>query len=97
VVEVTIHPAAEAEYETALAWYYEHSPQAAERFEAAFDDAIGFIKTNPTILPLCDDRHRFVLLKRYPYSLVYRVTGESAKIVAVAHSKRRTRYWSGRE
>jgi toxin ParE1/3/4 len=97
VIEVTIHPAAEAEYETALAWYYERSPQAAERFEAAFDRAIGFIRANPAILPLFDDRHRFVLLKRYPYSLVYRVTGDSVRVVAVAHSKRRSRYWSGRE
>jgi plasmid stabilization system protein ParE len=97
VVKVTVHPAAEAEYQTALARYFVRSPQAAERFEIAFDKAIASIKSNPTMFPLCDDRHRLVLLNRYPYSLVYRVDGDSVKVVAVAHSKRRLRYWSGRE
>jgi toxin ParE1/3/4 len=97
VVKVTIHPAAEAEYQTALGWYYERSPQAAERFERAFDQAIDFITANPTMFPLCDERHRFVMLKRYPYGLVYRVDGESVKVIAVAHSKRLPRLWSGRE
>lgn len=97
MVNVTIHPEAEAEYQTALAWYFVRSAQAAERFEIAFGKAIAMTKSNPTMFPLCDDRHRLVLLNRYPYSLVYRVDGESVIVVAVAHSKRRSRYWSGRE
>jgi plasmid stabilization system protein ParE len=97
VVEVTIHPDAEAEYEHALGWYLARSPQAAERFEAALDRAIEAIRANPTTFPLCDDIHRFVLLKRYPYSLVYRLDGDSARVIAVAHSKRRPGYWSDRE
>jgi toxin ParE1/3/4 len=96
VVEVTIHPAAEGEYQTALAWYFERSPQAAERFEVAFDRALTSIRSNPTVFPLCDDRHRFVLLNRYPYCLVYRVDGESVRVIAVVHSKRRPDSWSGR-
>lgn len=36
VAEVLVHPAAEAEYEQALGWYHDRSPQAAVRFEAAF-------------------------------------------------------------
>jgi plasmid stabilization system protein ParE len=72
VAEVTIHPEAEAEYEHAFAWYLDRSPQAARRFETAFDEAIEAVRSYPTTFPLCDDIHRFVLLKRYPYSLVYR-------------------------
>lgn len=96
MAEVTIHPEAEAEYEHALAWYLDRSPQAAERFETAFDEAIGAIGSHPTMFPLCDDIHRFVLLKRYPYSLVYRLDGEAARVVALAHSKRRPGYWTNR-
>jgi plasmid stabilization system protein ParE len=54
VAEVTVHPAAEAEYEDALAWYLERSPQAADRFEAAFGEAIEAIRSRPTMFPLCD-------------------------------------------
>jgi plasmid stabilization system protein ParE len=96
VVEVTVHPEAEAEYETALAWYLDRSPKAARRFEIAFDKTIEAIGVQPTMFPLCDDRHRFVTLKRYPYSLIYSVHGETAIVIAVAHAKRRPGYWSGR-
>jgi plasmid stabilization system protein ParE len=87
---------AETEYEHALAWYLDRSPQAAERFEAAFDEAVEAIRRNPAMFPLCDDMHRFVLLKRYPYSLVYRLDGDAACVIAVAHTKRRRDYWSSR-
>lgn len=96
MAEVALHPEAEAEYEHALGWYFDRSPQAAQRFETAFDQAIEAIRVNPTMFPLCVDTHRFVLLKRYPYSLVYRLIGDAAHVIAVAHSRRRPRYWSDR-
>ncbi|WP_165070370.1 type II toxin-antitoxin system RelE/ParE family toxin [Paludisphaera rhizosphaerae] len=96
MTEVKIHPEAEAEYEHALGWYLDRSSQAAARFEAAFDEAIQAIRSHPEMFPRCDEVHRYVLLRRFPYSLIYRVEGESATIFAVAHSKRRTGYWSGR-
>ena len=76
--------------------YLDRSPQAAERFETAFDETIEAIRSHPTMFPLCDNLHRFVTLKRYSYSLVYRVDGDTAIVIAVAHSKRRPGYWSGR-
>ena len=96
MAEVTIHPAAEAEYQGALEWYPERSSQAAARFEIAFDRAIEFIRSQPTMFPRCDPVHRFILLKRYPYSLIYRVDGDSVRVIAVAHTKRRPGYWSQR-
>jgi toxin ParE1/3/4 len=97
MAEVTVHPAAEAEYEQALAWYLERSPQAAERFQVAFDEAIEAIQSHPAMFPLFDDRHRFVLVKRYPYSVIYRWDGDTARVIAVAHAKRRPRSWSNRD
>jgi plasmid stabilization system protein ParE len=96
VAEVTVHPEAEAEYEHALTWYLGRSPQSAERFETAFDEAIEAIHSHPTLFPLCDAIHRFVLLKRYPYSLVYRWDGDEARVVALTHAKRRPGDWSRR-
>jgi hypothetical protein len=46
---------------------------------------------------MCDDRHRFYLLKRYPFQIIYRpISGDQWLIVAVAHSSRRPGYWSNR-
>lgn len=96
MAEVTFHPEAEAEYELALAWYLERSPQAADRFEAAFHETIEAIRSHPGMFPLCDEIHRYVLLKRYPYSLVYRSDGDMAYVIAVVHSKQLPGYWSSR-
>jgi len=96
VAEVSIHPEAEAEYEQALGWYLDRSQQAAARFEAAFDEAVEAIRSHPAMFPRCDEAHRYVSLRRFPYSLIYRVEGDAATILAVAHSRRRPGYWSGR-
>jgi plasmid stabilization system protein ParE len=97
MTEVTIHPEAEAEYEYALRWYLERSPQAAERFETAFTQAIESIRAQPGMFPMCDGHHRIVLVKRYPYTVIYRWDGDSARVIAVAHSKRRPGSWSDRD
>lgn len=39
---------------------------------------------------------RRVVLKRFPFSLVYSLEGETALVVAVAHDHRRPGYWSRR-
>jgi plasmid stabilization system protein ParE len=96
VAEVALLPEAEAEYERALAWYFERSPKAAERSEAAFDEAVAAIRSRPTLYPMADDRHRFVLLRRYPFSLVYRLDVDTVTVIAVAHTSRRPGYWSDR-
>src|SRR5437763_506412 len=76
VAEVSLHAAAEAEYETALAWYQARSARAAAGLEAAVERAIEYLAAFPEACPLCDDRHRYCALRRYPYGLVYRVDGE---------------------
>ncbi len=43
-----------------------------------------------------DHRHRRGLLRRFPYSVIYRVEPEGILVVAVAHSRRRASYWRGR-
>jgi plasmid stabilization system protein ParE len=47
--------------------------EAAERFEAEFARALEAIGANPERYSTCgDERHRFYLLKRYPFQLIYR-------------------------
>jgi plasmid stabilization system protein ParE len=96
MAEVSIHSDAEAEYEAALAWYLARSARAATGFEAAFERALESIAASPELYPLCDDRHRFCMLRRYPYSIIYRVDGDQMRVVAVAHSRRLPGFWSGR-
>jgi len=80
MADVSIHAAAEAEYEAALAWYLARSARAANRFEAAFEQALASVAANPELYPLCDGRHRFCVLRRYPFGLSYRVDSDQVRV-----------------
>lgn len=96
MAEVRLASGAEADYTQALCWYAERSHRAAERFEAEFDQALLAIGTDPERFPRCDERHRYVLLRRFPYQVIYRGVGDRIVVVAVAHAKREPGYWHGR-
>ena len=87
---------AQAEYEEALAWYFDRSPAAASGFEREFEHGLQQIADAPLQWPALDDRHRCYILRRYPYSIVYRVDGGQVLVVAVAHTRRRPGYWKRR-
>jgi len=97
MAKIVLLPAAEADYQEALAWYHARSERAATRFEEAVERALIQITEAPARWPLCDPRHRLHRLKRYPYSIVYRSEGGSIVVVAVAHAKRRPGYWQERQ
>jgi plasmid stabilization system protein ParE len=88
--------AAEWEYAEALRWYAERSAPAAEGFDEEVDKALDTIRKDPGRFPRCDDRHRFYLMDRYPYQIIYREEGDETVIIAIAHVKRRPGYWKGR-
>jgi len=88
--------AAEEDYTESLAWYAEHSQLAAAGFEAEFERAVEAIKSDPERFPYCDSRHRYYLMRRYPFQVVYRQYQDRLVIVAVAHAKRTPHYWSRR-
>jgi plasmid stabilization system protein ParE len=94
---VSFLPAAEADYQVTLAWYRAQSQRAADRFEAAVDAAVQNIGDSPELYGLLDDQHRGCVLRRFPYTLVYRVLASGdVVIVAVAHARRSSSYWQGR-
>jgi len=96
VAEVDFLPQAEADYLQARAWYLARSPQAAVGFDAAVDVALTAIGKTPERWTLCDDRHRFYVMRRYPYSIIYRTTADRVLVVAIAHTSRSATYWRDR-
>jgi toxin ParE1/3/4 len=96
MANVSFLSAAEQDYQEALAWYQSRSSQAAAGFEATMEVALQRICDSPEMSPLCDDRHRFYVMRRYPYSIIYRIASGNVLIVAVAHARRSPTYWQGR-
>jgi toxin ParE1/3/4 len=96
VVEIIFHPEAEREYRLAREWYHERSPRAAVRFEDEVDRMLELVKLNPDSFPAYDDDHRFVVLRRFAYTIVYQVYAEFIFVVAVAQAGREPEYWKDR-
>jgi plasmid stabilization system protein ParE len=83
--------------EEAARWYAERSPSAAIRFSLELDDAERAILDRPEAWPALGAGNRHYLLRRFPFSVVYRVESLKVLIVAVAHARRRPRYWQHRK
>ena len=93
---IRIHRLANVEIKEAVAWYLEINDSLADDFTEALDVAIDRIARSPKRWPVYVDEYRHVLLDRFPYVVVYRVKETQVQILAVAHTKRRPGYWTGR-
>jgi plasmid stabilization system protein ParE len=96
MIDVVASSAAEGDYAEALSWYAERSVQAAERFDSELDHAIQMIASDPERFPRCDDRHRYYLMRRFPYQVIYRPCSVYLVVIAVAHTSRQPQYWADR-
>ena len=91
-----LHPAAEAEAEAAARYYADRNPVAAVAFTDELDAAISRIATEPHVITGHDFGTRRLVLRTFPFSVVYRFDAAAILIVAVAHGSRRPGYWVGR-
>lgn len=93
VLELEYLEEALAEAEAAARWYAERSAAAARGFSDEIDAAESAIARLPEAWPRFDHGTRRFLLRRYPFSVVYRVESHRVLIIAVAHGRRRPGYW----
>ena len=96
MASVLFHPGAQTDYAEALAWYQARSPQAAVRFEDEIERTLASIEAHPEGFPKYDDEHRFALLRRFPFSVVYQAQPGCVYVIAIAHGSRTAGYWRDR-
>ena len=90
-------PEALREIDDAFEWYLQRSVQAAEAFVRETTSAFALIASSPTVWPRFEaGTRRYVLRKLFPYSVIYHEIPGGIEVVAVAHHKRRPRYWRRR-
>jgi plasmid stabilization system protein ParE len=94
--KVEFTPEALWEIDDAFERYLERSHRAAEAFVREVDRAVALIASSPTIWPYFEAGTRRYVLRRFPYNIIYREILAGIEVVAVAHHKRRPRYWIGR-
>ncbi len=96
MARLIICSAAETDYTESLVWYAGRSQDAANDFDNEFDQGIDQILSDPRRFPLCDARHRYFLMRRFPFRIIYRIDGEDVIVIAVAHTARSPDYWMDR-
>lgn len=94
MAEPIITAAAEAEYLESLLWYAERSPAAAEGFRPSLPACFERLPTSRIGSPRSTTGA--ALMRRYPFQVAYRREREQIVVIAVAHVKRRPRYWEKR-
>ena len=92
---ISFDPEADEELDEAVAYCEERSRDGV-RFLADVARTTSLLLQFPNVGTPVRGRFRRMILKTFPYQLVYRVHGDEIRIFAVAHLKRRPGYWRKR-
>jgi plasmid stabilization system protein ParE len=84
------------EAEATARWYADRSSMAAAGFDEELEAAERAITQQPDTWAAFDHGTRRYLLRRYPFSVVYRTERDRIVIVAIAHARRKPGYWKAR-
>jgi len=93
---VVFHELAERELLEAASYYSRTQRELGAGLILEVERATMLLAESPLLGRGIDDQYRVWALRRFPYSLYYRLRGEELQILAVAHQRRRPFYWRGR-
>jgi plasmid stabilization system protein ParE len=92
-MRIAFRPEARAEVLEAKAWYEQRSPGLGLEFARAVDASISSAVRTPEAYPAIAGECRRVLLRRFPYSVIFRHGDKELLVVAVFHHKREPGTW----
>ena len=90
---IEILPAARVELDQIAGAYNDEVAGLGGEFLEAIERSLETLLEHPFSGPEHLAGTRRMLVARFPYSVVYRVTGERVVVVAIAHHRRRPGYW----
>jgi plasmid stabilization system protein ParE len=93
---VIFTPAARSELIDALDWYEAQKPGLGGRFRGEIEAAVGRISANPQQFPSVFEDIRRCRLRKFPYSLFFRIEQNSLTVVACFHASRNPQQWQQR-
>jgi plasmid stabilization system protein ParE len=93
---VTLLHEAEIELWEAVAYYEEKASGLGLDFASEIERSLEILREAPERWSLRPDGTRRFLTQRFPYLIVYTHESDQIWVVAIAHCKRRTGYWTDR-
>ncbi|MCP4501729.1 MAG: type II toxin-antitoxin system RelE/ParE family toxin [Deltaproteobacteria bacterium] len=99
-MKITFHDAIAQDLDDILTYLYEERPGWDEFFSAEFETLLDKIEHSPWIGKHAEEslpeNCRRVFLRRFPYSLVYRVGRDEIVVVSIHHMARNDLHWRSR-
>jgi plasmid stabilization system protein ParE len=92
-MQAVFRPEAFAELLQAKRWYEERSPGLGFEFARAADAALARAIRAPLTFPQIDGDFRHVLMRKFPYSVIYHPTPTELVVVSVFHHRRQPGSW----
>ncbi len=96
-MKIVFRAAALEESREAIAWYLQEAGQRqADAFRDEVNAKLTLLMEHPGIGTPGEWGTRWMPLKVFPYILHYRLDGDTLRVFAVAHQRRRPGYWRKR-
>jgi toxin ParE1/3/4 len=96
VNSLQFRPEAAADLEEAVVWYESQRQGLGVEFLERTKDVLARIQRNPNQFPVVLRETRRAMLKRFPYSVFFRILSGNVLIVAVMHFRQSPRRWKRR-
>jgi len=87
---------AKQDLSAAARWYDDRRRGLGDKFLDEVEAALERLKQFPGMGSETFSGYRRCFVRRFPYGLIYRCTGEAIVIVAVSHHRRRPGHWRRR-
>jgi plasmid stabilization system protein ParE len=94
-MQLVFRPEAQRELLQAQDWYEERSPGLGFEFARAVDAAVARALRMPLAFATIEGEFRHVMTRKFPYSIIYRVSETELVVVSCFHHRRRPGSWSG--
>jgi plasmid stabilization system protein ParE len=95
-VSLVVRPAAAADLDEAFLWYEAQRDGLGEEFLNAVTRIMSGLAESPRQYPVVYRDTRRALVRRFPYSVFYRVLESDVVVVACFHGSRDPETWRGR-
>jgi plasmid stabilization system protein ParE len=96
MAELRLQSGAEADLADALLWYEEQAAGLGLQFLRAVEARFASIVRSPELYPVVFRGVRRALVRRFPYSVFYRVDPDAITVLACVHSRSHPRRWQSR-
>ena len=96
MIKVRFLPAAEIELLKEVAYYSKGRSGTGVRFQLAVQAALSRAATHPLGGAPSHKETRSMLVKGFPFSVVYRASEREVVVVAIAPHRKRPQYWASR-